>query len=69
MQEQIKSKMTNEEYENLIGQTLDQKSFKEKTIVKGKVVSIENESVIIDVGLKSEGRIPKSEFTRQGQDN
>ncbi len=67
MQEQVKSKMTNEEYENLIGQTLDQKSFKEKTIVKGKVVSIENESIIIDVGLKSEGRIPKSEFSRPGQ--
>ena len=69
MQDQIKSKMTNDEYESLISQTLGQKSFKEKTIVQGKVVSIENESVIIDVGLKSEGRIPISEFSRPGQDN
>ncbi len=69
MQNQVKNKISNDEYENLISKTLGQKSFKEKTIVKGKVVSIENESVIIDVGLKSEGRVPISEFSRPGQSN
>ena len=39
----------------------------EKTIVNGSVVSFDNDIVTIDVGLKSEGRIPLSEFTRPGQ--
>ena len=40
---------------------------KEKSIVEGKVIAIDNEAVVVDVGLKSEGRIPISEFTRPGQ--
>ena len=69
MPDQVNTKISNDEYENLISQTLGEKSFKEKTIVKGKVVSVENDTVIIDVGLKSEGRIPISEFSRPGLDN
>ena len=69
MPDQVNTKISNDEYENLISQTLGEKSFKDKTIVKGKVVSVENDTVIIDVGLKSEGRIPISEFSRPGQDN
>ncbi|MDC3021915.1 30S ribosomal protein S1, partial [Pelagibacteraceae bacterium] len=38
-----------------------------KSIATGKVISIENEIVTIDVGLKSEGRVPLSEFSRPGQ--
>ena len=40
---------------------------KEKTIVSGKVISVENDLVTIDVGSKSEGRVPVSEFHRPGQ--
>jgi small subunit ribosomal protein S1 len=39
----------------------------EGTVVKGIVVSIENDNVIIDVGLKSEGIIPLREFALAGQ--
>ena len=60
MPDQVNTKISNDEYENLISQTFGEKSFKDKTIVKGKVVSVENDTVIIDVGLKSEGRIPIS---------
>lgn len=35
---------------------------KEGTVVKGKVVDMDNEVAIVDVGLKNEGRIPLSEF-------
>lgn len=35
---------------------------KENTVVKGKVVDLDEEVVIIDVGLKNEGRVPISEF-------
>ena len=46
---------------------LKSSSAKEKTIALGKIISIENAIVTIDVGLKSEGRIPLSEFSRPGQ--
>jgi len=61
------NKLSNEEYEALIAKTFEGTVVKEKTIVTGKVVSIENDLVTIDVGSKSEGRIPVSEFYRPGQ--
>src|SRR5580700_2448615 len=38
----------------------------EGTVVKGRVISIENDIALIDVGLKSEGRVPLKEFTAGG---
>lgn len=43
-------------------ETVDTSHIKEKTVVKGQVIEIKNDMVIVDVGLKNEGRIPKSEF-------
>jgi len=40
----------------------------EGTVIKGTVVNIEKDLAIIDVGLKSEGRIPLKEFSAPGQD-
>ncbi len=39
----------------------------EGTVVKGRVVAIENDTVLIDVGLKSEGRVALKEFAAPGQ--
>lgn len=39
------------------------KDVKEGEIIKGKIVSIQGDSIILDVGFKSEGTIPKTEFT------
>jgi len=39
----------------------------EGTVVKGLIVSIENDFAIIDVGLKSEGRVPLREFAQAGR--
>ncbi len=61
------NKISNSEYDELISTSLKNSSAKEKSIALGKVISIENEIVTIDVGLKSEGRIPLSEFSRPGQ--
>ena len=61
------SKITNSEYENLISKNLDLKKNKEKSIVEGKIVAIETDTIIVDVGLKSEGRIPIIEFARPGK--
>ena len=38
----------------------------EGQIARGKVVAVERDAVIVDVGLKSEGRIPLSEFALAG---
>ena len=61
------SKITNSEYDSLISSNLDLKNNKEKSIVEGKVVAIEVDTVIVDVGLKSEGRIPITEFSKSGK--
>ena len=67
MEKALSNKLSNEEYEALIAKTFEGTLVKEKTIVTGRVVSIENDLVTIDVGSKSEGRIPVSEFHRPGQ--
>ena len=67
MNQESQTKISNSEYDTLINDTLKNSSAKEKSIAMGKIISIENEVVTIDVGLKSEGRIPLSEFSRPGQ--
>ncbi len=61
------NKLSNEDYENLISKNFESSIVKEKTIVSGKVISVDNDLVTIDVGTKSEGRVPLSEFHRPGQ--
>ena len=67
MDQQTQTKITNSEYDTLLEDSLKNSSAKEKSIATGKIISIENEVVTIDVGLKSEGRVPLSEFSRPGQ--
>lgn len=51
-----------ENFEDLLEESLkDHESFEEK-VVKGTIIGIDDDSVIIDVGLKSEGRVLKKEF-------
>lgn len=44
----------------------NKKSF-EGTVVKGTLVAISNDMVTIDIGLKSEGRVPLKDFAMPGQ--
>ncbi len=37
------------------------------TVVVGTIIAIENDMAVVDVGLKSEGRVPLKEFSVQGQ--
>jgi len=67
MSQNSANKISNSEYDILITNSLKNSSAKEKSIATGKIISIENEIVTIDIGLKSEGRIPLSEFSRPGQ--
>ena len=61
------SNISNNEYEELIKKNFSLEKNKEKSIVSGKIIHLDKENVIVDVGLKSEGRIPITEFIRPGQ--
>jgi small subunit ribosomal protein S1 len=39
----------------------------EGNVIKGKIVAIENDYAVVDVGLKTEGRVPLKEFGMPGQ--
>ena len=51
-----------ENFESLLDENLVNFKQKEGKIVEGTVVFVKNDSVVVDVGLKSEGRIPLREF-------
>lgn len=53
----------NEELEKLYAQSFQ--SIVEGTILRGKVVALKQDGVIVDVGYKSEGFIPIGEFTQE----
>jgi len=50
------------EFARLFEESLAGKSFKEGDVVKGKVVKVGKDYVVVDVGLKSEGIIPIEQF-------
>ena len=53
------------EFAKLLEESFEVSQINEGKIVKGTVVSIESDIVIIDVGLKTEGRIAINEFVSQ----
>ncbi len=57
---------TRDDFAALLEQSLGASQSFEGRVVKGRVTAIENDLVVIDVGLKSEGRISIREFTPPG---
>jgi len=59
---------TRDDFAALLNQSLggENENF-EGRVVKGTVTAIENDMAVIDVGLKSEGRVPLREFAAPGQ--
>lgn len=53
---------TTEEFESLLGEVFGVHDNIEGSVVRGKIINIDRECVLVDIGLKSEGRIPLSEF-------
>ncbi|HRX36804.1 MAG TPA: 30S ribosomal protein S1 [Aestuariivirga sp.] len=58
---------TREDFEALLAESYSDNPATEGTVVKGRVVSIENDLAIIDVGLKTEGKIAIKEFAQPGK--
>ena len=50
-------------FEELLAQSYQ--SFQEGQVVEGKIVSVDKDVVMVDIGYKSEGRIPAREFTKE----
>lgn len=57
-----------ESFADLLEQSLSGKKSFEGSVVKGIIVAIHNDQAIVDVGLKSEGRISLKEFGGPGRD-
>ena len=60
--------LVNENFADLLAESFSESTSIEGSVVKGTIIAIEADNAIIDVGLKSEGRIPLKEFTAPGQD-
>ncbi len=56
-----------ENFAALLDETLGSGDGLEGTVIKGRIVAIDNDHALIDVGLKSEGRVPLREFATPGQ--
>ncbi len=60
--------VTQEDFEALLMDSFVENEPIEGTVVKGRIVAIEKDLAIIDVGLKTEGRVPLKEFGAAGVD-
>ncbi len=56
-----------DEFESMLEESFGQVTSIEGSVVKGIVVEVENDHALIDVGLKSEGRVALKEFAAPGQ--
>ncbi|MFN3231410.1 MAG: 30S ribosomal protein S1 [Alphaproteobacteria bacterium] len=57
-----------DEFAALLDESFSERNAVEGSVITGKVIAIENDLAIIDVGLKAEGRVPLHEFAPQGQE-
>ena len=53
------------EFDSLLAESINNNKLKEGTIIKGTIAEIEDDSIIVDIGAKVEGRISKREFAFQ----
>ncbi|MGB0086164.1 MAG: 30S ribosomal protein S1 [Rhodomicrobiaceae bacterium] len=51
-----------EDFASLLEESFKETDVEEGSVVKGKIVAIENDLAVIDVGLKTEGRVALKEF-------
>ena len=52
-----------ENFAELLEESFSKEVKKVGSLVSGKVVAIEKEAAVVDIGFKSEGRVPLKEFT------
>ncbi|MBN9063972.1 MAG: 30S ribosomal protein S1 [Rhizobiales bacterium] len=57
-----------EDFAALLAESFESHDTQEGSVIKGKVVAIDKDMAVIDVGLKTEGRVALREFTGPGRD-
>ncbi|MFN0265285.1 30S ribosomal protein S1 [Tepidamorphus sp. 3E244] len=62
------SSPSRDDFAAMLEESLNENSLAEGSVVHGRVVSIEKDLAVIDVGLKTEGRVPLREFGAKGVD-
>jgi small subunit ribosomal protein S1 len=60
---------SHDEFAALLEESLKSTALQEGSVIKGTIVGIEKDVAVIDVGLKTEGRIPLKEFGVTGRSN
>ena len=58
-----------EDFAALLDESFGNGNLQEGSVIKGTVVGIEKDVAVIDVGLKTEGRVPLREFAGPGRAN
>lgn len=58
---------TRDDFAAMLEESFDSSPLEEGSVIKGTVVGIEKDLAVIDVGLKTEGRVPLKEFRGHGQ--
>ena len=56
-----------EDFASLLDATLGDNTGFAGSVITGKVIRVDDDFAVVDVGLKSEGRVPLKEFAPQGQ--
>ena len=59
---------TREDFAAMLEESFGLVDLQEGSVVKGKVVGIEKDIAVIDIGLKTEGRVPVREFAGPGRE-
>ncbi len=59
---------TRDDFAALLDESYGKNEAFEGTVVKGLIVAIEKDVAVIDLGLKTEGRVALKEFTNNGRD-
>jgi small subunit ribosomal protein S1 len=60
---------SSEDFAALLNESFSRADNQEGSVVKGRVVAIEKDMAIIDIGMKTEGRVAVKEFTGPGRDS
>ena len=56
-----------EDFAKLLDESFGNGNLQEGSVIKGTIVGIEKDVAVIDVGLKTEGRVPLREFSGPGR--
>ncbi len=64
----LKDNTESKEFAKLLSESMKGQDSFTGSVVNGTVINVEDDFVIVDVGLKSEGRIPLQEFSKPGEE-